>query len=56
MRITPCAIAKKSLRKEGITATECNCCGFWEMRRMTDAHGNLSNYAVNPDNGKAVRL
>lgn len=55
-RTTPCQMAKKSLRNSGTAAVECNCCGYWEKRRMTDARQELRLYAVNLDSGKAVRL
>jgi len=55
-RTTPCRDAKKSLRNEATAAVECNCCGFWEKKRMTDAHRELRLMAFNPETRKAVRL
>jgi hypothetical protein len=55
-RTTPCQDAKRSLRNEFTAAVECNCCGLWEKRKMTNAHKQLHTYAVSVDTGKAVRL
>jgi uncharacterized ferredoxin-like protein len=43
------------LRNPATAAVECNCCGFWEKKKMTDARQTLREYAVS-ENGKAVRL
>lgn len=56
MRTTPCQDAKRSLRNEFTAAVECNCCGLWEKRRMTDAHSTLRQMAWNPISRKAVRI
>lgn len=56
MRITPCQSAKATLRTPGVSSTECNCCGNWEFRRMTDNRQELRDYAFNPITRKAVRL
>jgi uncharacterized ferredoxin-like protein len=55
-RTTPCTYAKNSLRNSGTAAVECNCCGFWEKKKMTDAHRELRLMAFNPETRKAVRL
>jgi len=47
MRKTPCVSVKNSLRKPGVTASECNCCGFWEKRGA---------FAVNAVTSKTVKI
>jgi uncharacterized protein YbcC (UPF0753/DUF2309 family) len=55
-KTTPCGYAKNSLRNPDTAAVECNCCGFWEKKKMTDAHRILREMAFNPETRKAVRL
>jgi len=46
MNISPCNSATNLLRL-GIGYSECDCCGRWELKRLTDPFGILRSYAVN---------